>query len=363
MNDQPRPRTRWRLPRVRVSLRALMGVVLVLGVLLGWYVRSVRIQREAVAAIRRAGGSFAYDWQWGHRKSDIIIYTGKPRAPSWLASIVPADYVANVVLVDLVPRGANCPDPADDETLAHVGRLGHLESLELSGTAITDAGLAHLKGLTGLRRLTLDRTLVSNAGLAHLEGMTSLTSLNISGSRITDEGILALERASPRLWITRLEEWPDAKAMSRSLADLDFARSQPVRVACQLLVHRARAMADRREIPDFLATINALCDLEATDKLSLIRLAEARAGCLGLIDSVHMPGLTATQRKALRQRCADRAVEAVSHAIELGYDNVRRLGDDPDDVRHDECRGFWNLRDDPAFRKLIGAMKARGPRK
>jgi Leucine Rich repeat len=363
MNDLPQPRTRWRLPRVRVSVRALMGVVLVLGVLLGWYVRSVRIQREAVAAIRRAGGSFAYDWQWGHREQRTIVYTGKPRAPSWLASIVPADYVANVVLVDLALRAGKRPDPADDETLAHVGRLGHLESLELSGTAITDAGLAHLKGLTGLRRLTLDRTLVSDAGLAHLEGMTSLTSLNISGSRITDEGILALERASPRLWITCLEEWPDAKAMSRSLADLDFARSQPVRPACMLLVLRARAMADRREIQDFLATINALCDLEASDNLSLIRLAEARAGCLGLIDSVHMPGLAATQRQALRQRCTDRAIEAVSRAIELGYDNIRRFGDDPDDVRHDECRGFWNLRDDPAFQKLIGAMKARGLRK
>ena len=196
MDDQPQPRTRWRLPRVRVTVRALMGVVLVLGVVLGCYVRSVRIQQEAVAAIRRAGGSLAYDWQWGDRKPGMFIYTGKPRAPEWLAKIVPVDYVARVVMVDLVPRGGNRPDPTD-ETLAHVGRLGHLESLELSGTAITDAGLAHLKGLTGLRRLTIDRTLVSDAGLAHLEGMASLTSLNISGGRITDEGILALERAAP----------------------------------------------------------------------------------------------------------------------------------------------------------------------
>ena len=72
-----------------------------------------------------------------------------------------------------------------------------------------------------------------------------------------------------------------------------------------------------------------------------------------------MPGLTETQRQALRQRCADRAVEAVSRAIDLGYDNIRRLGDHPDDVRHEECRGFWNLRDDPAFQKLIGAMRAK----
>ena len=141
MIDEPRPRTRWRLPRVRVSVRALMGVVLVLGVVLGSYVRSVQIQRAAVAAIRRAGGSFAYDWQWGPRKPDMFIYTGKPLCTEWLAKVVPADYVANVVLVDLNARRANRPNHADDETLAHVRRLGHLESLWLGGTAITDAGL------------------------------------------------------------------------------------------------------------------------------------------------------------------------------------------------------------------------------
>jgi hypothetical protein len=42
---------------LRFSVRGLIVVVLVIGVWLGWLVRSARIQREAVAAIRIAGGN------------------------------------------------------------------------------------------------------------------------------------------------------------------------------------------------------------------------------------------------------------------------------------------------------------------
>jgi hypothetical protein len=63
------------------------------------------------------------------------------------------DYVANVVHVNLVPQRANDPNKANDETLAHLGRLGRLEFVNLNDTAVTDAGLAHLKGLTKLNSL------------------------------------------------------------------------------------------------------------------------------------------------------------------------------------------------------------------
>jgi internalin A len=38
-------------------VRGLILLVLVVGVWLGWIIRSARIQREAVAAIQRAGGT------------------------------------------------------------------------------------------------------------------------------------------------------------------------------------------------------------------------------------------------------------------------------------------------------------------
>ena len=53
-----------RLPRVRLSIRALCAVVLAFGVALGWVVHRARVQRDAVAAIERSIGRVFYDWQW-----------------------------------------------------------------------------------------------------------------------------------------------------------------------------------------------------------------------------------------------------------------------------------------------------------
>ena len=53
-----RPRRRYRL-----SVQAVMAVVLILAVLLGWFVRRAQVQREAVAAIEKSGGQVVYYWQ------------------------------------------------------------------------------------------------------------------------------------------------------------------------------------------------------------------------------------------------------------------------------------------------------------
>jgi hypothetical protein len=49
---------------LRLSVRDLIVVVLVMGAWPGWLVRSAQIQREAVAAITRAGGSVRYSSEW-----------------------------------------------------------------------------------------------------------------------------------------------------------------------------------------------------------------------------------------------------------------------------------------------------------
>lgn len=107
-------------------------------------------------------------------------------------------------------------------------------------------------------------------------------------------------------------------------------------------------------MPAFIAPVEAICDLKASDKLSLLRLAEARASCLGVLHPVHTPDLPASQRQALQLRCTDRAIEALTHAVELGYDNICRIEGLPE-----ESRGLWNLHDHPAIEKLIGVMNAR----
>ena len=51
----------------------------------------------------------------------------------------------------------------------HLKGLTNLQSLNLHGTKITDAGLAHLKGMTSLESLTLSNTKVTSAGVKHLQ--------------------------------------------------------------------------------------------------------------------------------------------------------------------------------------------------
>jgi hypothetical protein len=105
---------------------------------------------------------------------------------------------------------------------------------------------------------------------------------------------------------------------------------------------------------EFAATVDALCDLEANDQLSLIRLAEARAQCLGLLDPGQSPRLSASERQRLQRRCMARGVGALNRAVDLGYDNVRRLDGD---IR--ETGLLWNFRSDPAYSTLIETMRAK----
>jgi hypothetical protein len=249
-------------------------------------------------------------------------------------------------------RGAGAA--VDDATMALVGRLTRLEGLWLNSSAITDAGLAHIKGLTRLRDLSVGHSGVTDAGLKHLKGLTELRGLYLAGSKVTDAGVLELEEALPGLQVLRDEDTAVYPNTSRATDDLDFARSRPVRLACPLLVQRARAMRARSDTAGFAATVNALCDLEADDVYSLVKLAEARSECLGQLDPSASPRLTATERAALQKRCADRGIAALAKAVERGYANLGRLeGDMRDGMR------LWNLRSLPGYAKIVETVRAK----
>ena len=81
---------------VRMSVRGLIVLVLLIGAGLGWIVRSARIQRNAVVAIEKAGGSVSYDWE---RSNGNDVPGGKPWAPRWLVDLVGVDYFGHVTAV------------------------------------------------------------------------------------------------------------------------------------------------------------------------------------------------------------------------------------------------------------------------
>jgi len=76
--------------------------------------------------------------------------------------------------------------------------LRQLQTLDLSGTKITDAGLEHLKDLPQLQTLDLSGTKVTDAGLERLQGLRQLQELGLSGTEVTDAGLEHL-RGLPEL--------------------------------------------------------------------------------------------------------------------------------------------------------------------
>ena len=171
--DQLRP---WR-PRLRLSVRVLMILVLLLGGGLGWVEHRARIQREAVAAIKRAGGSVGYDDAFLGESAQCPA--AAPGWKVWLVDHVGIDYVETATDVHLSGDGGVTLDGdgpptekvVDDATMAEVRKLRGLTSLVmLEPNGVTDAGLANLNGLSRLRTLSLGGRKIHGAGLANLAG-------------------------------------------------------------------------------------------------------------------------------------------------------------------------------------------------
>ena len=76
-------------------------------------------------------------------------------------------------------RGTRISDP----TLAIVGKLTRLESLDIANTGVTDKGLDSLVPLTQLKHLAIGRTRFTEEALGVLRVLTTLESLDLSGPR------------------------------------------------------------------------------------------------------------------------------------------------------------------------------------
>lgn len=161
----------------------MMFVVVVLCGGLGWIAYRVRVQRDAVAAIRRAGGHVVYDWQ---KSNGIPIWNRKPRAPGWLVDLLGVDYFNNVT-------GVYLDEPVTDEEIDHIGRLWSLEELSLATSTTDDESLSRLAGLTRLRSLNLNASGVTDAGLRHLRGFANLQRLSLTNTKISDDGLAHLK--------------------------------------------------------------------------------------------------------------------------------------------------------------------------
>ena len=190
-------------------MRGLIVLVLAIGAGLGLLARRARIERDAVAAILRAGGTVKYESGMPYYGTSPANHSsGEPRG---LVDAMGENYFDHACAVYFRKE-------ISDSELAHVGHLrgaglsgarghechrrrpAHLEGLTqlselffLRRSQITDSGLAHLKGLAKLSKLGLLNTRVTDLGLVHLKA-TDLSELNLDRTQVTDAGLVHLKR-------------------------------------------------------------------------------------------------------------------------------------------------------------------------
>ena len=181
MDTGPKPRRK----RRRLTLGAMMIVVLGIGGVLGWIVHRAHVQRDAVAAIttlrRNTRGSVSYDWQFVDGKFDE---NARPRGPKWLRDALGPD------VFDTVVRAGIEGDNVDDEFLENVGKLHGVEKFWIVGHAapdLTPAGMAQLRTLSRLKTLSVRGLMDSHGFVAVLKGKTGLRRLWLPQAAVTDE--------------------------------------------------------------------------------------------------------------------------------------------------------------------------------
>ncbi len=181
--------TRPKRRAVRLSVRALMVLVLLIGGGTGWVAHRARVQRDAVASINRAGGSVLYDWQFTDgTTAGTYQVGGKPWAPRWMVDFLGPDYFGTVILVNL--EGCRTA-----EVMSSVAHLHRLETLILFMTDVTDERMSQLAGLDHLRELNLHDTGLGDAGVRPLEGLPQLQEIALP-QFVTDAGLTRLGRTS-----------------------------------------------------------------------------------------------------------------------------------------------------------------------
>jgi hypothetical protein len=157
------------------------------------------------------------------------------------------------------------------EGLKKLAKLKRLQTLNLSGTPVTDEVLESLAELESLQRLGLADTRVTNRGLEALARFHELQELNLTKTRVTDQGMEALVHL-------------------HNLQGLNLARTQVTDKGLEALAR----LKDLRglDLDESSVTDEGLKHLRVLDKLKSLRLwktgvtdegvAQLKAALLGL---------------------------------------------------------------------------------
>jgi internalin A len=192
----------WRR-RLRISVRGMMVLVLIVGAGLGWVIYRARVQREAGAAIKRAGGDFEYSWQWSNGLP--VFPPPKPPWPEWVRQRLGPDLLDTVTYVNLT--GQRC----DDESLRAACRLPWLLELQVQNTSASDLAVGDIGNLKNLQHLVLNQKNITARTLRQVGEMTELRDLMLGKIPLSDEDMTFLKRLTKleRLMIASRTELTD----------------------------------------------------------------------------------------------------------------------------------------------------------
>jgi hypothetical protein len=193
------------------SLRGLLGLILIVSVLGGWWSSQVLSQRHAVDAILDSGADVRYDGGEIVWDDDVLPRTrwhGTAMAEQ-LAEWFGIDAIFDVIRVtnedsyeplsnEVVTALRRLPhlrevvlyNEVNDEVLRALGRARDLQRLKLSNaTHVTNAGLVSLAEMQHLRELVLRESQITDEGLVFIAKLRSLQSLDLFGANISDAGL------------------------------------------------------------------------------------------------------------------------------------------------------------------------------
>ena len=205
---------------IRFSIRTLLFLVAVIGVLMAVPVNRARHQKRVVdqmeALPNRTPGRVLYHYQWP--SSGRLDRNAEPPGPAWLRSLLGDHYFQKIRVVEWVRP--------DEELLHEIGKLDGVETMRIDASLLTDEdalrhiahspelvsltirngrqlsalNLVHLRD-SKLRELYLEGLMVNDTEVEQIVAIESLEQLTIKQTFITQEKIDWLREMRPQLKI------------------------------------------------------------------------------------------------------------------------------------------------------------------
>ena len=308
-------------PKLTISVRTLLVLVLGIGIWLGWVTNKARRQREAVAAVKKHGGWVHYDYEFDN---DCFVPGSQPWAPLWFRRMIGDEYFREIREVNFVydigaigrasGSSANATFESCDDALALLGEQSRVAFLHMKGGQATDRGLAHLRKMSSLESLVIeDAVHISDEEIQNLKDLTHLKYLFIDHSKITDRGLLALRRLTnlERLVLHEAGQISDrgfcAVRDMKKMSCLDLSGSSLTITDASLAIISQHHDLETLDVPYSRLTDTGLIHIKDLKKLSNLSLRGCEISDTGV---AQLAGLAALEYLSLAEtKITDRGLE------------------------------------------------------